>query len=175
MKAPRRIRWSAAGSLLVSAALLSFLGWRAFSISRRLPSLLRTDGVSEGWNATLEQRFQRALGQGPLTRADAPENARVLALLREHVGEHASVLTEVARGREGKELVWLFSMLAFPRAVRPVRMAEVAREDWAGLAGADGLYALVRADAGEADWKRAATRVAETAEHELWRLADRAP
>jgi hypothetical protein len=175
MKAPCRFRWSSAGSLLASAALLGFLGGRTVSIAHRLPSLLRTDGVREGWSTTLEQRFRRALAQAPVTRSDAAESAKVLALLRTHVPEHAHVLAELERGREGKELAGLLTTLAFPRGVRPVRMEEVEREGWAGLAGADGLYALVRIDAGESGWKRAATRIARTAEHELWRLPDRGP
>jgi hypothetical protein len=174
MMPTRRSRRSAGASLLASALLLAFLGWRAVAIAPRLPSLFNWGGVKAGLSWSPERRVQRAIAQTPRTsKASAAETTAVLAMVREHVEEHAVVIADLERGIAGRQLVSLVAMLAFPRYVVPSKLTEKDRKRGRTLAGSHGLFALVRTDAGQHDWSRGATRVAHTGQHELWRLEDR--
>lgn len=173
MKPTRRSRRSA-GSLLASAVLLAFLGWRAVAIAPRLPGLVHWGGFRSGLTWPLERRVQRAIVQAPLSRKAGPgETSAVLAMLKKHVEEHAVVMASLAHGAAGRQLGSVVAMLAFPRYVIPVRLTEKERARCRELAGERGLYALVRADASQPAWLGTVTRVARTGEHELLRLEDR--
>ena len=174
MKPTRRSRRTAGASLLASAILLVFLGWRAVAIVPRLPSVFNWGGVRGGLSWSLERREQRAIAQAPRTsKAAEAEMAAVLAMVREHVEEHAVVIADLERGIAGRQLASLVAMLSFPRYVVPSKLTEKDRKRCRALAGSHELFALVRTDAGQHDWSRGATRVAHTGQHELWRLEDR--
>jgi hypothetical protein len=173
MKPTRRSRRSA-GSLLASAVLLAFLGWRAFAIAPRLPGLVQWRGNPGGLAWPLERRVQRAIHQSSSNRkAGSAEASAVLAMVNEHVEKHAVVMASLAGGTAGRQLGSLVAMLAFPRYVLPGRLTEKERARCRELAGQHGLYALVRAGASHPPWLGTATRVARTGEHELLRLEDR--
>jgi len=174
MKPSRRSRRSAGASLLASAALLAFLGWRTLAIAPRLPGLFHFGGIRNGLSWSFERRVQRAIAQAPMTRKTSPvETTAVLAMVKEHVELHAVVMAQLEHGSAGRQLCTLVAMLAFPRFVTPLPLTEKEQRRCRELAAGHGLYALVRADAGQSAWQSSATRIARTEKHELWRLEDR--
>ena len=174
MKPSRPSRRKAGASLLASAILLAFLGWRATSFTPKLPALFNVRGIRSGLTRPLERRVQRVIAQAPIAKkTGSAEIAAVLAMVQRNVEEHGVVIADLGQGSTGRQLATLVAMLAFPRFVHPARLTEKERERCRGLAGERGLYALVRADASHSALPSTATRIAKTKDHELWSLEDR--
>jgi hypothetical protein len=156
--------------------LLAFLGWRTIVAARQVPFLVQPSGVDAALSWTLEQRIRQTLAEtrdGVITPGEAWD---AYVLLRDHVGAGDVVLTLLAPDKAGRRLAYAYACLLMPRilvrANAPGELASLAEKAAASTTGA--IYAVATLP-GPPQWPAGSTRIATTAQHELWRLPRRTP